>query len=297
MSIPSTTSKTESGISVIIPVYNEEIGLPLFLEELHEFLERCPSPVEVVFVDDGSTDETPALLGQEDFVLIRHETNRGYGAAIKTGIEHSHQETIVILDADGTYSPHDILKILEHMDQFDMVVGARLGYEAKIPLARRPAKWLVRIFATWMVRRSIPDLNSGLRAFRRSVVERFVRLLPDGFSLTTTITVAFHTQGRRVYYEPVQYRKRSGKSKFRPIADTWSMILLILRTVVLIRPLNVFVPLSMILAFSALAVLIISKMMGQFMDATFIVLMMTSIQMFVLGLIADLIVRINLWTH
>jgi hypothetical protein len=149
-----------------------------------------------------------------------------------------------------------------------------------------------------MVRRPIPDLNSGLRAFRKSYIVKVQRLLPDGFSLTTTLTVALLTSGRSVHYETIHYNKRAGKSKFKPITDTWNMILLILRTVVLIRPLNVFLPLSFILAIAAIGIGLWSKLYTeQFMDATFIVLMTTSIQMFVLGLIADLIVRITLWTH
>ncbi len=289
---------SDQGVSIIIPVYNEAVGLPGFVSDLQEFIQSCSYPLEIVFVDDGSDDGTVSLLDNESFTVIQHETNMGYGAAIKTGLEHTKHETIVILDADGTYSPSDILAVVEPMGRYDMVVGARMGNDVNIPLSRRPAKWMIRVFATWMVRRAIPDLNSGLRAFRRSTVNKIFRLLPDGFSLTTTLTVAFHTQGSQVYYTPVQYRTRSGTSKFRPIADTWNMFLLILRTVVLIRPLNVFLPLSFFLAALAIAVLIISKFfMGKFMDATFIVLMMTSIQMFVLGLIADLIVRINLWTH
>ncbi len=297
--MPSSPSDliAAKGIAIVAPVFNEGAGLKSFVNDLHHAMKDYSFPLEIVFIDDGSTDDTAAILREEQFTVIQHETNRGYGAAIKTGIENTSGEIIVIIDADGTYPADEIPQIVDHMDRYDMVVGARTGEVVNIPLLRRPAKWLIRLFAAWMVRRSIPDLNSGLRAFRRGAVEPIVRLLPDGFSLTTTMTVAFHTQGRKVYYKPISYRKRAGQSKFRPFADTWNMILLILRTVVLIRPLNVFIPLSLFLAGLALAVLIISKLMGQFMDATFIVLMMTSIQMFVLGLIADLIVRINLWTH
>lgn len=287
----------EKGISIIIPVYNEAEGVLPFLNNLQEVVHNLPYTADIIIVDDGSTDNTPDLLRDQPFTLIRHEWNRGYGAAIKTGIQHSRHEAILIIDADGTYSPEDIPALIAHLDEYDMVVGARTSQNAQIPLIRRPAKWIIRLFAAWIVRQPIPDLNSGLRIFRKSQVEPILRLLPDGFSLTTTITVAFMTSGKRVYFEKIRYEKRSGKSKFRPFSDTWNMILLILRTVVLIRPLNVFLPLSFFLAIMAFVVLVISKTMGHFMDATFIVLMMASIQMFVLGLIADLIVRINLWTH
>lgn len=287
----------QEGISLIVPIYNEVESLPAFLSEMEIFVRDTPYPVEVILVDDGSDDETPTLLRDCPYSIVRHDINLGYGAAIKTGIEQARHNALLILDADGTYRLDDVLAVLEPLRSFDMVVGSRVGQDVNIPLARRPAKWMIKHFASWMVRRRVPDLNSGLRAFRREPVEKIKRLLPDGFSLTTTLTIAFMAQGRRVHFQPIRYRKRSGKSKFRPLADTWNLILLILRTVVLFRPLNVFLPLSFCLAALALVVLIVSKAMGNFMDATFIVLMMTSIQMFVLGLIADLIVRMNLWTH
>lgn len=292
---PPVVSK---GISVIVPVYNEEEGLPDFLARLGDFQSKCEFPVEIVLIDDGSTDRSGEILATVPHRVERHEANQGYGAAVKTGLLAASNEAAVIIDADGTYGAEDIMAVASHLDRHDMVVGARTGRDAKIPLARRPAKWMVRKFASWMVKRPIPDLNSGLRAFRRSQILKFIHLLPDGFSLTTTITVAFHAAGKKVWYQRVQYGKRAGASKFRPVADTWNLIMLILRTVVLIRPLNVFLPLSFILTAAALAVLVITKLfLPPFMDATFIVLFTTGIQMFVLGLIADLIVRINLWTH
>lgn len=285
------------GVSIVVPVYNESSGLDEFLREFNESMASFPYPWEIMLVDDGSADGTPALLESQQRPWHRHEINRGYGAAIKTGIAKTSYPAIVIIDADGTYAPDDILKVAKELESADMSVGARTGEGASIPWERRPAKWAIRCFAEWMVRRKVPDLNSGLRAFRRERVEPFLKLLPDGFSLTTTLTVAFHANALKVAYLPIQYRKRSGKSKFRPFADTWNMILVILRTIVLIRPLNFFLPLSLALFFAAFAVGLGSHLMGRFMDATFIVLMMTSIQMFVLGLVADLIVRVQLWTH
>lgn len=289
--------KIEDGVSVIVPVFNEEAGIAPFLSQLSDVLADAPFASEIIVIDDGSDDDTPNQLKNSSYKVIRHDFNLGYGAAIKTGIEHSRYQTIVIIDGDGSYLPKDILTVVKPLARFDMVVGARTTPDAQIPLLRRPAKWMVRVFAERLARHTIPDLNSGLRAFRRDKVNPILRLLPDGFSLTTTITVAFLTSGKRVDYQPIHYNKRTGHSKFRPITDTWNMILLILRTVVLLRPLNVFLPLSFSLALLALGVLVVSKIQGRFMDATFIVLMMASVQMFVLGLIADLVVRINLWTH
>ncbi len=288
----------ENGISLIIPIYNESEGIGSFLNELQSFLVSSPFPTEVIIVDDGSTDDTPTQIKRLPYKVIRHETNRGYGAAIKSGIEQCQHEIIAIMDADGTYPFHELPVLCQNLNHYDMVVGARTGPDAHIPWTRRPAKWLIRLFAGWLVQQPIPDLNSGMRAIRRTQLEPIRRLLPDGFSLTTTLTVAFHTTGKRICYHPIEYRQRSGNSKFHPITDTWNMILLILRTVVLLRPLNVFLPLSFLFAILAIGIGFYSKFFTEkFMDATFIVLMMASVQMFVLGLIADLIVRVHLWTH
>ena len=285
------------GVSIVVPVFNEAQGLQTFIEELQQELNSFPHPFEVVLIDDGSTDGTKDILASLSLPYFSHDVNLGYGAAIKTGIQKTSMPYIVIIDADGTYPPAEILKLVNHLNTVDMAVGARTGVDAKIPWVRRPAKWLIRQFAQWMVRRPIPDLNSGLRAFRRDRVEPILRLLPDGFSLTTTITIAFQSLGLRVDYLETDYRVRAGKSKFRPIADTWNLILVILRTVVLLRPLNFFLPVSLLLALTAILIGGATLVMGKFMDATFIVLMMASMQMFVLGLIADLIVRVQFRTH
>lgn len=284
-------------LAIIVPVFNEERGLPSFLDEMKQFADECPYECEIMYVDDGSVDGTGALLHEAGVLVHRHEVNLGYGAALKSGIQRTSAPIIVIIDSDGTYNPNEIISLVPLLEENDMVVGARLGPEAQIPWVRRPAKWMIRRFAEWMVRRSIPDLNSGLRAVHRSRIEPVMRLLPDGFSLTTTLTTALHAMGMRVEYLPIEYRKRSGSSKFHPIRDTWNMIMVILRTIVLFRPLNFFLPLSFLLAFLAVSVGIASKLAGEFMDATFIVLMMSSVQMFVLGLVADLIVRLHLRTH
>ncbi len=191
-------SITGQGVSIIVPVFNEVEGIAEFLSRLKDVLEKAPFPCETIVVDDGSTDGTPDVLKLTSFTVIRHDCNLGYGAAIKTGIEHSVHPAIVIIDGDGSYRPDDILTVVKPLDRFDMVVGSRTLSNARIPLARRPAKWLIRLFAERLVRHPIPDLNSGLRAFRRDKVEKIQRLLPDGFSLTTTITVAFLTSGKRV---------------------------------------------------------------------------------------------------
>ena len=127
-------------------------------------------------------------------------------------------------------------------DDVDMVVGSRTGEDVEYPLIRKIPKVFMRAYAVWITRQDIPDLNSGMRVFRRSVLERFLNVLPDGFSFTTTITIALMTNRYRVRYVPISYAARTGKSKIKPIRDTLAFFQLILRTGMYFAPLRVYGP-------------------------------------------------------
>ena len=133
-----------------------------------------------------------------------------------------------------------------------MVVGSRTGEDVHIPLVRRPAKWFLRKLAGFLAGRPIPDLNSGLRLMRRRSVERFLHILPSGFSFTTTITLAMMCNDLPVVYHPINYNRRVGSSKIRP-RHAGQFFLLILRTIVFFNPLKVFMPLGALFFLAALA--------------------------------------------
>jgi len=173
-----------------------------------------------------------------------------------------------------------------------MVVGARINSKSQIPLSRRPTKWVLNQLANYLTKTKIPDLNSGLRIIQRNALNRFMHLLPDGFSFTTTITLAFLTNGYKVKYLPINYYKRKGKSKIRPIRDTLNFLQLIIKTVLYFNPLKIFIPLSFIIL--ALAIIIGAGSFlfaPKFMDTAFIVLCATALQTFFFGLLAEIIVH------
>lgn len=275
--------------SVIIPAYNEEHGIGKVLDNLRLLGDRA----EIIVVDDGSYDNTADLVKDyPSVILVSHEQNRGYGAALKTGIRAAKNDIITIIDADGTYPGQQIPELITvlHEGGYEMVVGARTAKEAKIPLLRRPAKWFLTRLANYLSGTRIPDLNSGLRIMKKSAVERFIRLLPDSFSFTTTITLAMLTNGLPVKYVPVQYFHRKGRSKIRPVRDTLNFVQLIIRTILYFNPLKVFLPLSLSLVIFAFLVLLSSwQMLGKPMDVTFGVILMTSVVVMAIGMLADLI--------
>ena len=289
----------KEGVSIVIPAYNEERGAPPVMEETLELLRReleGKIEFEVIVVDDGSTDATAEALrpfeNETSFRVVRHPRNKGYGAAIKTGIRYARYEWIMITDADGTYPAEHIPELLEAREVDTMVVGARIGTNAQIPLIRRPPKWVLRKLAEILSGNEIPDLNSGLRVFHREVATRFRSILPNQFSYTTTITLAMFAAGYQVKYLPINYRKREGLSKIRPIADTLNFLKLIIRTVLFFDPLRVFLPLAALFLVSSVGVGVGSYVItGRVMDVTTVLLMVTGVQVLMLGMIADMMNR------
>ena len=228
-----------SAFSVVLPAFDEEQGLRATLETLRGVLNRCDRTYEIIVVDDGSTDATPRILATcADVRVVRHGENRGYGAALKAGIRVARHPLVVVMDADGTYSPNVIPSLVDRCESADMVVGARVGPNVQPTPVRSVAKWCFRQFAQWITSTAIPDLNSGLRVFRRGITENFAALLPDGFSFTTTITVASLLEQRVVFFQPVDYLPRIGRSKIRPIRDTARIARQLLRLGVRLAPLR-----------------------------------------------------------
>lgn len=277
--------------SIIIPTYNEREGISQVIESLQSLKKRHGNRWEIIIVDDGSTDGTSEMIrNTPEIVLIQHPFNRGYGAALKTGIRHATYNTLVISDADGTYPIQDIPRLLTPLSKCEMVVGARGNNDANIPLVRRPAKWVLNKLANYLTGITIPDLNSGLRAMKKEVVMKFIHLLPDGFSFTTTITLAMLTNDYAVEFIPIDYQKRSGRSKIRPIRDTLNFVQLIIRTVLYFDPLKIFLPISAFFFVASIAVLILSYLFTpKIMDITTVILFISGVQILAIGMIADLI--------
>jgi glycosyltransferase involved in cell wall biosynthesis len=280
----------EKMISVVIPAHNEEKVIGTVLDELINVLED--QPYEIIVVDDGSTDNTAKIVQQKESVkLIQHPINKGYGAALKTGIKNATNDLIMIIDGDGTYPVKAIPELLEEVDKYDMVVGARTGKVVKIQLYRRPAKWLLSKLANYLVGTKIPDLNSGMRIFKKEAATKFFNILPSGFSFTTTITLAYLSNDYNVKYVPIDYHERTGKSKIKPFRDGSNFIMLIVRTITYFNPLKVFLPISIVLFVFGFVVLVYQAIVTRNVADLPVMLILAAFQIGFLGLVADLIVR------
>ncbi len=283
---------TESMVSVIIPICNEAGTISQVVSDVRRSM-ADRNPFEIIIVDDGSTDrvassDVPGMVDK----FISHKSNSGYGAALKTGFRNAAGDIIVIIDGDGTYPATSIPELVSALETCDMAVGARTGREVHIPFFRQPAKYILNRLANFLAETRIPDLNSGLRAFKKSALAPFLNILPRGFSLTTTLTLALLCNDLQVEYIPIDYYARKGKSKIRPIRDTKNIILTIIRTILYFNPLRVCIPAGLILLALAFGVLAFSYFaLDRIMDGTVAVLTLTGIQVMVIGLLADLIAK------
>ena len=286
------TNENNLNLSVIVPVYNEEGAVVKTLTDLKRVTASLGINYEIIAVNDASTDKSYKLMSEiESIKIVNHPYNLGSGASLKSGLKVAKGDNILIIDADGTYPIDVIPEFFSHIDKYDMVVGARIGEKVDIPFLRRPAKWLITFLANFLSGRKISDLNSGLRIFKRSLALEFFHLYPQRFSFTTTITLAFLSEGYTVKFIPINYYKRSGKSSIKPINDFVNFSALIVRVMVYFRPFRMF-------AFLSSIILVIAIIDGSYtlyfyhhFNATFVIIILSAVQVFISGLIAELIVR------
>ncbi len=299
---PQSYEPALPGLSVIVPCYNEVTGLPRTLAEIETALESLATGQnlewEIIVVDDGSIDKIDGSIGHHAKLRVkRHPQNLGYGAALKSGARLARYDLLAILDADGTYPADKLSDLYAALENNAMAVGARTGADVHIPTLRKPAKWVLTRLANYLTGTRIPDLNSGFRIIRRYLWQRYEPFFPDGFSLTTTITLAALTNGHSVAYVPINYHRRLGTSKIRPAHDTIEFMRLILRTILYFDPIKVFLPLSLILLAASLIIgfgsLILAHVFhrGQFLDVTTVLLFIAAVQTLAIGALADLITK------
>jgi glycosyltransferase involved in cell wall biosynthesis len=277
-------------ISIIIPVYNEIKTVSSVIENIKKIIDNN---YEIIVVDDYSKDGSKKILESvEGIKVISHPINKGYGASLKGGIKEAKGEHILIIDADGTYPIEDIPKLVHYIPKFDMVIGARVGKNTNIPLLRRPAKWFLKHLASYIASRKIFDLNSGLRIFKKNIVIDHWNLFPERFSFTSTLTMLCHTKNYNVKYVPINYYKRKSKSTIHPINDFIGFNKLLIKLSLFFNPLKVFIPFSISLFLIGLVILILGlTVFNKLYDITFVMISLSAVQVFIFGLIAELIIR------
>lgn len=296
---PDIEVDTGLDVSIVLPVYNEKGHLGTEIDRIRAAMDASSYSYEIIVVDDGSNDGSGDALRQiEGIRLIQFATNRGSGSARKFGTRASRGRIVVWTDVDMTY-PNDLIpELVDQLEGYDQVVGARTSEQGTHKLFRVPAKLFIRKLASYLVETPIPDLNSGMRAFRRDVALQYVSQLPPGFSCVTTITLTFLAHGYSVRYWDIEYSERAGTSKFHWWTDTRRYLLQVIRMTLSFNPLRVFLPLGFVLFFLGAGKLVYDCATNDFRVAiNTLLVLFAAFQVFMIGMLADLVGRATRATH
>lgn len=233
--MPDLASQT----SVLVPAFNEAQAVARVVDALR----RHGAWGEILVIDDGSTDGTGDEAARAGARVVRHPYNKGNGAAVKSGLRAAVGKFILIVDADGQHQPEDALRLVNQLDRYELVVGAREA-SSQASWTRRLGNAMLNRIASYLTGHEIPDLTSGFRAAHRDCMLEFAHLFPNGFSTPTTSTMAFVRAGYSVRFEPVVAQQRQGTSKIRLGSDGARFALILLKVITIFSPLRLFVPLS-----------------------------------------------------
>jgi glycosyltransferase involved in cell wall biosynthesis len=240
MTFKEPEKKKLTSLSIIIPAYNEEKAIGAVLDGL------CSAPelenAEILVVDDGSTDATSAVVSRFHRArLVQHSTNRGYGAAISTGVNLSSGDTIVWFDADGQHRVEDLVTVAQTLadENLDYCIGSRDNdsYQAS---ERKLGKFILAVAVKLAAGSMIKDFNSGLRGFKREVIQKYLHLMPKGFGASTTTSLIVIERGYIGKEVPIVVRNRIGKSSVNQIRDGFRTLMLVLRIFLLFKPMQFF---------------------------------------------------------
>jgi glycosyltransferase involved in cell wall biosynthesis len=280
-------------VSVILPAKNEAENLDALLPRLKSMAAGLDRDVEIIVVNDGSTDETREVCAAHGVRMLTHPYSSGNGAAVKTGARAARGEVLAFMDADGQHDPELIPGLLAKLDEgFDMVIGARTA-DAHAGAHRFAANTFYNWFASWMVGQPVPDLTSGLRVARAERFRRFLYLLPNGFSYPTTSTMSFFRCGYPVAYVPVAVQRRVGKSHIRLLRDGLRFLLIIFKIGTLYSPLKLFVPISAAFFLTGLGYYLYTFITVHRFTNMSALLFITAILVLIVGLLSEQITLLN----
>ena len=283
--------ETHPGISIIIPAYNEAEGIKGLLEKMVGA--GYHKEYEIIIVDDGSTDDTGAIARSFPVHVIRHISNKGYGASLKTGIRKAHGEKIVILDSDGQHDPAQIPQIIALLDDYELVIGTRDKDSFQVR-TRQVGKRVIRWVGEYLVEQKLPDYNSGFRGYHKELIRNMLHMMPNGFSFSTTSTLAFLKEGYSIGTIPIRVEERVGRaSNVKFFKDGAKTIMLILRIIMLFNPLKIFFPASFIITAAGIAYGIYGFIIAERFSNGAIVLAILGMFLFFIGLVADQISIMN----
>ncbi|MHB8202589.1 MAG: glycosyltransferase family 2 protein [Desulfomonilaceae bacterium] len=285
MDVKDSRDVSESMITIVIPAYNEEKTIA---DVVRGAMANAPD-ARVLVIDDGSTDNTLKRAAGAGAEVIRHPTNKGNGACLKTALRSLKGGIIAVLDADGQHDPTELPRILDQLKEFDLVVGARNFSNQEGSPLRNLGNRLLRGLASFLAERDIPDLTSGFRAFRHEVAIKFLHLYPNGYSFPSTSTLSFITAGYNVTFTPIAVNSRPAhtKSKLRPFRDGFRFIMFILRIITMTNPNKIFLPAGLIMVLMGIFLTVRNLILFQQFSGGVVLFLAGGINIIFFGLILD----------
>ncbi len=275
---------TAAQVSVVIPCFNERGSI----EATVDALRRDSPDLEIIVVDDGSTDSSCKELSvKNEVVVLHHNRNRGQGASLVTGMKHATRPYVLWYDADGQHCPEMVAQLLEAMSEFDCVIGQRTSESQRSQprwFGRRLLQWTARIITGV----SVGDVNSGLRAFRRDVISKYLHLIPNRFSASTVTTILMFERSYRVGWVDINVQPRIGASSLSPLRDGWQAIGLIVHLVQLFHPMRFFFPVSAgLMMLGTVYGIVRAVLAGRGVPDLAVILFLTGVQIFFFGLMSE----------
>jgi glycosyltransferase involved in cell wall biosynthesis len=281
-------------LSVLIPAYNEAGAIQDTIERIQATLRRAGVEHEIIVIDDGSTDRTGDKARSVGVEVLEHPENGGYGRALKTGLRHATGDWIAITDADGSYPVESLPALLEQVPRFDMAVGARTGATYRESLAKWWARLALKAMVRFVTGVDVPDVNSGLRVFRKAIALDHIASFGNGFSFTTTLTLAMLLESRFVAYVPIEYHRRVGQSKVRLSRDTLRTMQILVMAIVAYNPIKLFLLLAYIALIGGAVSLAVDIVAARLVHAGLIAAVTgsTALLLFGMGLVTDILRRL-----
>ena len=280
-------------ICLVIPCFNERNAIEKTIEEIKFLLGKILH--EIIIVDDGSFDGTYEILKErKDIKLVRNPYNKGYGYSIKKGILAASGEIVAITDADGTYPVEAILTMVQKLDQgYDLIIGKRDNLQDFDPFIKKLSRFLFKQIAQFVAGEKILDVNSGLRVFRKTTIKKYFVNTSSGFSFSLSTTLIFILEGLSVYYHPIDYRPRIGKSKVKYLRDILRSAQILVETITIYNPIKIFMLVSALISLLGFVILFIPMLTDLLNNSLgimgFMILQGISLYTFSLGLIAFLL--------
>lgn len=284
---------TKKLVSIIIPAFNEEKAIPFLLNQIKK--QKLHLKHEIIVINDGSTDKTSTIIKKYPVKLVSHSINKGYGASLKTGIRLAQGKFVITLDSDGQHSVKYLIKAISLLKKGNPIVIGVRDKESYQRQHRVIGKKVIKFFAEYLIEEKLPDFNSGYRGFETSIISDMLHLMPNGFSFSTTSTLAFIKHGYDVGYFPIKTKIRIGRlSTVKFFKDGVNTIMLLVRLVMLFNPLKIFLPASVIIGVIGLSWGVYGFVNGPRVPNSATVVTVLSMLLFFFGLLADQVSLLNL---